>query len=79
LFPYGDTTRKTKEFPGVAAAAFRPPISADSLRKVGVVSLPLLVMYVVDFVIAWRDALGGQGLTNDTIRRKLAALSSLYA
>src|SRR5688572_24126191 len=30
-------------------------------------------------VIAWRDQLAGQGLANDTIRRKLAALSSLYA
>src|SRR5262249_15725968 len=30
-------------------------------------------------VIAWRDKLVGQGLANDTIRRKLAALSSLYA
>jgi site-specific recombinase XerD len=30
-------------------------------------------------VIAWRDSLAGQGLSNDTIRRKLAALSSLYA
>jgi integrase/recombinase XerD len=30
-------------------------------------------------VLAWRDHLQGQGLTNDTIRRKLAALSSLYA
>lgn len=30
-------------------------------------------------VIAWRDQLVGQGLANDTIRRKLAALSSLYA
>src|SRR5687767_10187652 len=29
-------------------------------------------------VIAWRDHLQGQGLSNDTIRRKLAALSSLY-
>ena len=30
-------------------------------------------------VIAWRERLIGQGLANDTIRRKLAALSSLYA
>ena len=30
-------------------------------------------------VIAWRDQIVGQGLANDTIRRKLAALSSLYA
>jgi site-specific recombinase XerD len=30
-------------------------------------------------VIAWRDQLVEQGLANDTIRRKLAALSSLYA
>src|SRR6266545_6276397 len=30
-------------------------------------------------VIAWREQLVGQELTNDTIRRKLAALSSLYA
>ncbi len=30
-------------------------------------------------VIAWREQLAGQGLANDTIRRKLAALSSLYA
>jgi site-specific recombinase XerD len=30
-------------------------------------------------VIAWRDQLVGQGLANDSIRRKLAALSSLYA
>lgn len=30
-------------------------------------------------VIAWRDQLVGQALANDTIRRKLAALSSLYA
>jgi site-specific recombinase XerD len=30
-------------------------------------------------VIAWRDQLVGQGLSNDTIRRKLAALSSLFA
>lgn len=30
-------------------------------------------------VIAWRDQLVQQGLANDTIRRKLAALSSLYA
>lgn len=30
-------------------------------------------------VIAWRDRLVGQSLANDTIRRKLAALSSLYA
>jgi integrase/recombinase XerD len=30
-------------------------------------------------VIAWRDHLTGQDLANDTIRRKLAALSSLYA
>lgn len=30
-------------------------------------------------VIAWREWLVGQGLANDTIRRKLAALSSLYA
>jgi integrase/recombinase XerD len=30
-------------------------------------------------VIAWRDHLTGQNLANDTIRRKLAALSSLYA
>src|SRR5262245_33661684 len=30
-------------------------------------------------VIAWREQLVGQGLANDTIRRKLAALSSLYA
>jgi site-specific recombinase XerD len=30
-------------------------------------------------VIAWREQLTGQGLANDTIRRKLAALSSLYA
>jgi integrase/recombinase XerD len=30
-------------------------------------------------VIAWRDQLTRQGLANDTIRRKLAALSSLYA
>jgi integrase/recombinase XerD len=30
-------------------------------------------------VIAWRDQLVGQGLANDPIRRKLAALSSLYA
>ena len=30
-------------------------------------------------VIAWRDELVSQGLANDTIRRKLAALSSLYA
>jgi integrase/recombinase XerD len=29
-------------------------------------------------VIAWRDHLQGRGLANDTIRRKLAALSSLY-
>jgi site-specific recombinase XerD len=29
-------------------------------------------------VLAWRDHLHGQGLANDTIRRKLAALSSLY-
>jgi len=28
-------------------------------------------------VIAWRDHLQGRGLANDTIRRKLAALSSL--
>ena len=31
------------------------------------------------YVIAWRDQLAEQGLANDTIRRKLAALSSLYA
>ena len=30
-------------------------------------------------VIAWRDELVRQGLANDSIRRKLAALSSLYA
>src|SRR5262249_39944544 len=30
-------------------------------------------------VIAWREQLVEQGLANDTIRRKLAALSSLYA
>src|SRR5215510_8946797 len=30
-------------------------------------------------VIAWREHLVGQELANDTIRRKLAALSSLYA
>jgi len=30
-------------------------------------------------VIAWREKLVSQGLANDTIRRKLAALSSLYA
>jgi integrase/recombinase XerD len=30
-------------------------------------------------VIAWRERLVSQGLANDTIRRKLAALSSLYA
>src|SRR6266851_7205612 len=30
-------------------------------------------------VIAWRDQLIEQELTNDTVRRKLAALSSLYA
>src|SRR5712691_8796031 len=30
-------------------------------------------------VIAWRDQLVAQELANDTIRRKLAALSSLYA
>src|SRR6266700_2007675 len=30
-------------------------------------------------VLAWRDHLQGRGLANDTIRRKLAALSSLYA
>ena len=30
-------------------------------------------------VIAWREQLVGQELTNDTVRRKLAALSSLYA
>jgi integrase/recombinase XerD len=30
-------------------------------------------------VIAWRQQLTRQGLANDTIRRKLAALSSLYA
>lgn len=30
-------------------------------------------------VIAWREHLEQQGLTNDSIRRKLAALSSLYA
>ena len=30
-------------------------------------------------VIAWREQLAGKGLANDTIRRKLAALSSLYA
>ena len=30
-------------------------------------------------VIAWRDQLVRQGLANDSIRRKLAALSSLYA
>ena len=30
-------------------------------------------------VIAWRDHLTGQDLANDTIRRRLAALSSLYA
>jgi integrase/recombinase XerD len=30
-------------------------------------------------VIAWSDQLVGQGLANDTIRRKLAALFSLYA
>ena len=30
-------------------------------------------------VIAWRNHLTGQALANDTIRRKLAALSSLYA
>ena len=29
-------------------------------------------------VLAWRDHLHGQGLANDTLRRKLAALSSLY-
>jgi integrase/recombinase XerD len=29
-------------------------------------------------VLAWRDHLQGQGLSNDTIRRKLSALSSLY-
>jgi site-specific recombinase XerD len=29
-------------------------------------------------VLAWRDHLQGKGLANDTIRRKLAALSSLY-
>jgi len=29
-------------------------------------------------VLAWRDHLHGQGLANDTIQRKLAALSSLY-
>ena len=29
-------------------------------------------------IIAWRDHLQGRGLANDTIRRKLAALSSLY-
>jgi site-specific recombinase XerD len=30
-------------------------------------------------VLAWRDHLQGRGLADDTIRRKLAALSSLYA
>jgi site-specific recombinase XerD len=30
-------------------------------------------------VVAWRDQPVRQGLANDTIRRKLAALSSLYA
>jgi len=30
-------------------------------------------------VLAWRDHLQGRGLANDTIRRKLAALSSLFA
>ncbi len=30
-------------------------------------------------VIAWREQLVGQELANDTIRHKLAALSSLYA
>ena len=30
-------------------------------------------------MIAWRKQLVGQELANDTIRRKLAALSSLYA
>jgi site-specific recombinase XerD len=30
-------------------------------------------------VIAWRQQLTRQGLVNDTIRRQLAALSSLYA
>jgi integrase/recombinase XerD len=30
-------------------------------------------------VIAWREQLVSQELANDTIRRKLAALSSLYA
>jgi len=30
-------------------------------------------------VIAWRDQLVAQELANDTIQRKLAALSSLYA
>ena len=29
-------------------------------------------------VLAWRDHLQDRGLANDTIRRKLAALSSLY-
>ena len=31
------------------------------------------------YVIAWREQLVAQELANDTIRRKLAALSSLYA
>src|SRR6266704_1502436 len=42
--------------------------SADQLREV-----------TRPHVLAWRDQLQGQGLANDTIRRKLAALSSLSA
>jgi site-specific recombinase XerD len=41
--------------------------SADQLREV-----------TQPHVLAWRGHLQGQGLANDTIRRKLAALSSLY-
>jgi integrase/recombinase XerD len=48
------------------------------LAFAGIASAVQLRQVTRPHVIAWRDHLQGRGLANDTIRRKLAALSSLY-
>jgi len=61
-------TRRNYEFDIKQFTAFAGIETPDQLRAVSRAH-----------VIAWRDHLAGLGLSNDTVRRKLAALSSLYA
>src|SRR5437899_2299382 len=78
----GDVPPETEWFANLTNANTRRAYQQDVEDFIAFTGLKQLTQFrevTRAHVIAWRDQLVQRGRTNDTIRRKLAALSSLYA